>query len=55
MLARLLRRGQRALAVVGVNDQETQATIDGALTCGILGWKLAGWRSKSGGWWKVWR
>lgn len=32
----LLRRGQRALAIVGVNDQETQATIDGALTCGIL-------------------
>ena len=32
----LIRQGQRALAVVGVNDQETQATIDGALTCGIL-------------------
>ncbi|MFZ0687979.1 MAG: hypothetical protein WAM89_20750 [Terriglobales bacterium] len=32
----LLRQGQRALAVVGVNDQETQSTIDGALTCGIL-------------------
>lgn len=32
----LLRHGQRALAVVGVNEQETQATIDGALTCGIL-------------------
>ncbi len=31
-----LRQGQRALAVVGVNDQETQATVDGALTCGIL-------------------
>ena len=31
-----MRHGQRALAVVGVNDQETQATIDGALTCGIL-------------------
>jgi hypothetical protein len=31
-----LRQGQRALAVVGVNDQETQSTIDGALTCGIL-------------------
>jgi hypothetical protein len=31
-----LRRGQRALAVVGVNDQETQSTIDGALTSGIL-------------------
>jgi hypothetical protein len=31
-----LRRGQRALAVVGVNDQETQSTIDGALTVGIL-------------------
>lgn len=32
----LLRQGQRALAVVGVNDQETQSTVDGALTCGIL-------------------
>src|SRR5215470_1400210 len=32
----LLRQGQRSLAVVGVNDQETQATIDAALTCGIL-------------------
>jgi hypothetical protein len=31
-----MRLGQRALAVVGVNDEETQATIDGALTCGIL-------------------
>jgi len=31
-----LRQGQRALAVVGVNDEETQATIDGALTNGIL-------------------
>lgn len=31
-----LRQGQRALAIVGVNDQETQSTIDSALTCGIL-------------------
>lgn len=31
-----MRRGQRALAILGVNDQETQATVDGALTCGIL-------------------
>jgi hypothetical protein len=31
-----MRQGQRALAIVGVNDQETQSTIDGALTCGIL-------------------
>ncbi len=31
-----LRLGQRALAVVGVNDEETQSTVDGALTCGIL-------------------
>ena len=31
-----LRQGQRALAIVGVNDQETQATVDGALTSGIL-------------------
>jgi hypothetical protein len=32
----LIRQGQRSLAVLGVNEQETQATIDGALTCGIL-------------------
>ncbi len=32
----LLRHGQRALAVVGVNDQETQSTVDGALTVGVL-------------------
>jgi hypothetical protein len=32
----LIRQGQRTLAIVGVNDQETQATVDGALTCGIL-------------------
>src|SRR5271165_6032548 len=32
----LLRQGQRALAIVGVNDQETQATVDGALTVGVL-------------------
>ena len=31
-----IRQGQRALAVLGVNDQETQSTVDGALTCGIL-------------------
>jgi hypothetical protein len=31
-----LRLGQRALAVVGVNDEETQSTVDGALTVGIL-------------------
>ncbi len=32
----LMWHGQSALAVVGVNEQETQATIDAALTCGIL-------------------
>lgn len=31
-----LRQGQRALAILAVNDQETQSTIDGALTSGIL-------------------
>jgi len=31
-----MRQGQRALAIVGVNDQETQSTVDGALTCGLL-------------------
>jgi hypothetical protein len=32
----LLRQGQSALAVLGVNRQETQASIDAALTFGIL-------------------
>ena len=32
----VLQQGQSALAVVGVNAQETQTTIDGALTCGLL-------------------
>jgi hypothetical protein len=31
-----MRQGQRALAIVGTNEGETQTTIDGALTCGIL-------------------
>jgi hypothetical protein len=31
-----MRQGQRALAILGVNDEETQSTVDGALTCGIL-------------------
>jgi len=31
-----MRQGQRALAIVGVNDAETQTTVDAALTCGIL-------------------
>ncbi len=31
-----MRQGQRALAIVGVNEEETQSTVDGALTCGIL-------------------
>ena len=32
----LLRQGQSAFAVLGVNGQETQASIDAALTFGIL-------------------
>jgi hypothetical protein len=32
----LLHRGQSAFAVLGVNEQETQASIDAALTFGIL-------------------
>src|SRR5258708_38598045 len=32
----LLRQGQRALAIVGVNDPETQSTVYGALNCRIL-------------------
>src|SRR3984893_6109148 len=31
-----LRQGQRALALVGVDEQETESTVDGAPTCGIL-------------------
>ncbi len=31
-----LAQGQRAWAVIGVNDEETQATVDGILTLGIL-------------------
>jgi hypothetical protein len=51
-----LRQGQRALAVVGVNDEETQPTVDGALTCGIL-W-LEACRAGAAGasaWSKGWR
>ena len=32
----LLRKGRSALAVLGVNQQETQASVDGALTFGLL-------------------
>jgi hypothetical protein len=32
----LIRRGQSAFAVLGVNEKETQASIDAALTFGIL-------------------
>ncbi len=32
----LIRRGQSAYAVLGVNQQETQASVDAALTFGIL-------------------
>ncbi len=32
----LLRKGQSAFAILGVNAEETQASIDGALTFGIL-------------------
>ena len=32
----LLRKGRTALAVLGVNEQETQASIDAALTFGLL-------------------
>ncbi|WP_158748653.1 hypothetical protein [Acidobacterium sp. S8] len=42
-----LVRGQKAWAVIAVNGEETQATVDGALTLGIL-W-LAYCREHSGG------
>jgi hypothetical protein len=32
----LIKRGQSAFALIGVNDQETQTSIDGALSFGIL-------------------
>jgi hypothetical protein len=32
----LMRRGRSALAVLGVNDQESQSSVDAALTFGIL-------------------
>lgn len=32
----LLRQGQKAFAVMGVNQQETQASVDAALTFGVL-------------------
>ena len=32
----LMMQGQKAWAVIGVNDEESQATIDGVLTFGIL-------------------
>lgn len=37
----LLRQGQSAFAVLGVNASETQASIDAALTLGSCGWKRA--------------
>jgi hypothetical protein len=43
----LLRQGQSAFAVLGVNASETQASIDAALTFGIL-WLDACRRSSSG-------
>ena len=43
----LLRQGQSAFAVLGVNSQETQGSIDGALTFGIL-WLDACRHSQSG-------
>lgn len=43
----LLRRGQSAFAVLGVNSRELQASVDGALTFGLL-W-LEHCRSKAAG------
>jgi hypothetical protein len=43
----LLRQGQSAWAVLGVNEQETQASIDAALTFGIL-WLDACRQSQAG-------
>jgi hypothetical protein len=43
----LLRQGQTAFAVLGVNDSETQASIDASLTFGIL-WLEACRQSSAG-------
>jgi hypothetical protein len=43
----ILRRGQSAYAVLGVNEKETQASIDAALTFGIL-WLDACRQSQAG-------
>jgi hypothetical protein len=50
----ILQQGQRALAVVGVNAQETQTTVDGALTCGLLWLDAAASRNVIAEWWKGW-
>src|ERR1700687_1127418 len=48
-----LLQGQKAWAVIGVNEEETQATVDGILTLGIL-WLQhcrgsgAGWKASPG-------
>jgi hypothetical protein len=41
----LLQQGQSGLAVLGVNAQETQSSIDAALTFGIL-WMYAARRKE---------
>jgi hypothetical protein len=43
----LLRQGQKAFAVLGVNRQETQASIDAALTFGII-WLDASRKAQDG-------
>jgi hypothetical protein len=43
----VLQRGQQAWAIVGVNAQESQATLDGVLTVGILWLHLC--REQAGG------
>ena len=49
----ILRRGRSAFAVLGVNQYETQASIDAALTFGILGSMPAVACSTSASWLKV--
>ena len=50
----LMRQGQRALAILGVNDEETQATVDGALTCGLLWLEACRWPNRLAAWWRAW-
>jgi len=48
----VIRQGRSAFAVLGVNAQETQASIDAALPSAFCGWMFAGGRTRRTAWWK---